>query len=406
MGNSLPRIELGSDSSVVNIWAAGLHTCALLENHEVKCWGRNNHGQLGWTTSGGSHGKVAGEMGESLASVDLGVSPDGPFVSDMALGKEHTCALFTDGTMKCWGINGVGHLGYGDTIERGKAVDTMGTALPTIHLGSGRTAVQISAGETHSCALLDTEAVVCWGGDAQGQTGRGGCGSESCGDEPDEMGDSIRSVDFGTSGRPVELKSGNSHSCAVLDDASVKCWGANDNGNLGSGDTAPRGLLQSSMGEANWPKVDLGPNSQALHVGCSHHTCVVLNDGQVKCFGLNVNGMLGIGSDAQWGDGPGEMGSDLPTVLTMVLTSTTTATAAVTDTHTTTMTATDRTRTTANGMVADTPANDTDSTTPTTDANDTAANDTGSVIISSAQSPGGGLVAPLVIVALAVWARL
>merc|ERR1719491_445100 len=97
-----------------------------------------------------------------------------------------------------------------------------------------------------------------------------------------------------------------------------------------------RGLLPASMGEANWPKVDLGPNSQALHVGCSHHTCVVLNDGQVKCFGLNDNGLLGIGSEEQWGDEPGEMGSDLPTVLTMVLTST--ATATVNDTHTTTMT--------------------------------------------------------------------
>ena len=111
-----------------------------------------------------------------------------------------------------------------------------------------------------------------------------------------------------------ELTAGGAHTCARFDDGSVKCWGANTFGQLGLGDTQSRGDGPGEMG-ATLPAVDLGPGRTALQVTAGfQHTCARLDDGSVKCWGANALGQLGLGDTQVRGDGPGEMGAALPAV--------------------------------------------------------------------------------------------
>jgi len=91
-------------------------------------------------------------MGDSLPAVQLGT---GRSAVALALGEHHTCALLDDARVKCWGYNWFGELGQGDAKHRGIGVGEMGDNLPAVDLGVGRTAVQLAVGSVHSCALLD-----------------------------------------------------------------------------------------------------------------------------------------------------------------------------------------------------------------------------------------------------------
>ena len=119
----------------------------------MKCWGYNGDGELGLgdTTSRGDG--WPGEMGDNLPAVDLGT---GRTATAIAAGGNHTCALLDDATVKCWGFNGYGQLGLGDTVARGDEVGAMGDSLPAVDLGTGRTAVAIAAGSNHTCACSTT----------------------------------------------------------------------------------------------------------------------------------------------------------------------------------------------------------------------------------------------------------
>ena len=128
------------------------------------------------------------------------------------------------------------------------------------------------------------------------------------------MGDALPAVDLGSGRRVVDVSVGNWHVCAVLDDGSVKCWGRNDKGQLGLGDTGDRGDGSGEMGDA-LPAVDLGSNRTAVHVSPNRgHSCAVLDDGSVKCWGGNDVGQLGLGDTENRGDGLGEMGDALPSL--------------------------------------------------------------------------------------------
>ena len=113
----------------------------MLDDRSVKCWGWNYNGQLGYGDTI-QRGDGAGEMGDALPAVALGT---GRTVVSIAAGWYHTCAVLDDRSVKCWGGNYDGELGYGDTIWRGKGAGEMGDALPAVALGTGRTAVSIAA---------------------------------------------------------------------------------------------------------------------------------------------------------------------------------------------------------------------------------------------------------------------
>ena len=151
--------------------AGGGHTCALLSSGAMKCWGSNNYGQLG-----------LGNTTDVNLPKDLPVPVGGAHATAISAGGLHTCALFDNGAVKCWGYNAIGQLGLGNTIN-------VNLQTVDLDLGSGVKVTAIRAGGFHTCALFDNGAVKCWGFNKYGQLGLGDTNNR--GDEPNEMGDNL-----------------------------------------------------------------------------------------------------------------------------------------------------------------------------------------------------------------------
>ena len=248
-------------------------------------------------------------MGDNLTIVDLGT---GRTATAIATGDSHTCALFDNASVKCWGENGNGQLGLGPSISnRGDGSGEMGDSLTAINLGSGRTATSITTGTGYTCVLLDDDSVKCWGRADYGQLGAG---------KTEEYNEPNASpIDLGTGITATAIASGYFHTCAILDNSSIKCWGRNDSGQLGIGDTGNRGdgtneFGLTEMGD-NLPAVDLGAGRTARAISAGdRHTCVVLDNTSLKCWGKNESGQLGLGDNSPRGDNSSEMGDNLPVI--------------------------------------------------------------------------------------------
>jgi len=157
------------------------------------------------------------------------------------------------GPVKCWGMYWNGQLGYGDTVSRGGSSSDMGGNLGFVDLGTGRTAKSLALGSGFSCALLDNDKVKCWGSrrfsfgghwDDDSTTNRG--------DEPGEMGDNLEYVDLGTGNTVKAITAGGSHTCAILHDDTLKCCAQTGvlglTGSWGTADLS----TQSDMNQAKW----------------------------------------------------------------------------------------------------------------------------------------------------------
>ncbi len=256
MGDNLPAINLGTGRTATAIAAGDADTCALLDDGTVKCWGDNSAGQLGQENTT-DIGWTAGQMGDNLFPIDLGT---GRTATAISVKRAFVCALLDNATVKCWGYNFDGELGQGDTTPRGDSAlagHQMGDNLPAINLGTGRTATAIAAGDHHACALLDDATVKCWGYNNVGSLGQGDFVAR--GDNAGEMGDNLPAIDLGTGRTATAIDAGEGDTCALLDDATAKCWGYNNNGQLGQGDTNNRGDNAGEMGD-NLPALVLdGP---------------------------------------------------------------------------------------------------------------------------------------------------
>jgi len=195
MGDKLPEVNLGAGRTAVSVAAGGQATCVILDTGGVKCFGESHFG-IGYGTRDGV-GTLPGQMGDNLPEVDL-CKPTAKAV-ELAAGDHHMCARFDDGSVKCWGHNGMAQLGLGDTTSRGDDSGEMGCALPEVQL-CGRSAVQIGAGVMHTCAVLDDGSLRCWGQNDRGQAGvqpKGGLiggapGEMGCGLQPIDLGDTTR----------------------------------------------------------------------------------------------------------------------------------------------------------------------------------------------------------------------
>jgi alpha-tubulin suppressor-like RCC1 family protein len=256
----------------------------------------------------GFAGDAPGEMGSALPLVDLG---SGRTAKDLTVGSEHACALLDNARVKCWGQSELGQLGLGDATQRGAAANTMGDALPFVDLGTGRTVLAISAGDEQTCAILDTHGVKCWGENAAGALGLGD--TKNRGSGAGEMGDALPFVDLGTGRTATAIFAGYQRSCALLDDETLKCWGNNEDGAMGQGQLVTHvGVMAGQMGDALAP-INLGTGlhaASAIHGGASIYARFA--DGTVKGWGRNLEGELAIGDGSDRGDQPGEMGDALP----------------------------------------------------------------------------------------------
>ncbi|WP_050430644.1 RCC1 domain-containing protein [Chondromyces crocatus] len=308
MGGRLPLVDLGITGEVVAVAAGAAHTCALLREGTVKCWGSNRHGQLGLGDTA-SRGDEPGEMGDRLPVVDLG---RGKKAIAIAAGIAHTCALLSEGTVKCWGDNRHGQLGLGDVEERGDEAGEMGDELPEVSLGAGATVLSVVTGGEHTCALLQGGAVKCWGKNDYNQLGFDTFYNR--GDQVAEMGGYLPRVNLGTGQVAVALAAGNDHTCAQLREGTLKCWGTNSSGQLGFGGYSGIGSREETMGDI-LPLVEVRPGEAIVSVVAgAYHTCALLTSGVVQCWGANFYGQVGVGREDERLHFTGAEGDRLPAV--------------------------------------------------------------------------------------------
>ena len=261
-----PDLELGGPAAQI---AAGMwHTCALMMDASVRCWGKGDAGALG-TGSPESLGDAPGEM--PPPAVALG----GPAVQVAAGGAwgGHSCALMEGGDVLCWGENGYGQLGFD---SGGQAIGDGPDEMPPPAVALPLPAVFVATSEDGSCAILESGAVYCWGGFGGGPT--------------------PQSIPIG--GVAVELGVGGTSHCALLESGAVRCWGDNHWGNLGYGH-------DQAVSPADADDIALGGPAQRVVLNQTH-SCA-LTSGKLRCWGDNTNSQLGYGPTGNIGDDPDEM---------------------------------------------------------------------------------------------------
>jgi alpha-tubulin suppressor-like RCC1 family protein len=237
-----------ADASQVS--AGGSHTCAVRSTGVVVCWGDNDHGQLGNGTTDDQR------MPTEVAGLSDAVQVMG--------GSRHTCARRATGEVVCWGRGDEGQIGNDDTSDAPMPAPVMGIT----------DAVHIAAGQDHNCAAREDMSVVCWGEGGDGQLGDGGTGDER-----------IPVLVEGLPAGAVSVGLGRYHSCAVLTDGRIACWGENDEGQLGDDSTSrrTRAVVVMKLSDA----VEVG--------GGNRHTCARRTDSRILCWGRGSEGQLGHG---------------------------------------------------------------------------------------------------------------
>jgi len=219
-------------------------------------------------------------------------------VVQLAAGSVHTCSLDSDGSVRCWGRGERGQIGYGSTEDVGD--DLQDDMLQTVSLG-GR-ATQISAGFEHTCALMETGDVLCWGHNAFGQLGYGH--TETIGD--DELPSDAGAVALGE--KVLFVAAGGLHTCVLVERGAIRCWGDNTNGQLGYGNTEDIGDDETPIAT---PDVDIGEGEIVQLSTGLVHSCALFASGALRCWGrgerpletaVGGHGQLGYGNTEDIGD--------------------------------------------------------------------------------------------------------
>jgi alpha-tubulin suppressor-like RCC1 family protein len=251
----------GLDGVQVQAIASGeFQTCALLSGGGVRCWGQNGSGQLGNGTSGNYYATPTAVIGLAGAAIAL------------AVGDDHMCAVIEGGAAQCWGYNAWGQLGNNSTLASSTPVSVTG-------LSSGVTAM--SAGRAHTCAAVNGSAM-CWGDGSTGQLGDGV--DLSSGSRPYTSPVPVNVV--GLTGTVSDIEAGGATTCVRLDPGDAYCWGADWGGQLGQG---AANSLSTPV------RVPLPAGSVSQLAIENEHVCARLQDGALRCWGVNVYGQVGNG---------------------------------------------------------------------------------------------------------------
>jgi len=262
--DSSTPVEVSGITAGASVALNQFFSCALLTDGTVKCWGSNENARLG-----------AGTISYAFINspVDVyGIST----ASSICVGEHHACAVLKNGEMWCWGKNNIGQLGNG--IQAGSGTYyTTATYSPA--LVQGVTATSCSGGEYHSCAVLTSGGVKCWGWNNKGQLGDGTT-TDSVNPVPVEGVDGIEAT-------ALTVALGRHFSCALLTDGKVMCWGYNSVGQLGN-----PGITTTVSPTP--VEVLLPTSATATRIAAgAYHACALLQDGKVTCWGNNDVGQLG-----------------------------------------------------------------------------------------------------------------
>jgi len=248
-----PVAVSGLSTGVAAVSAGSNHSCAVTGAGALWCWGDNSYGQLG-------------DGSNDMRMTPVAVLGLGSGVAAVTDGFYHTCAVTTAGAVSCWGHNLFGSLGDGSTTNR---------STPATVDGLGTGAAAATAGAFHTCALIGTGAVRCWGLNRSGQVGDG---------LPIDL---LAPTGVGGLGGVVTVAAGESHACARTGAGAAWCWGGNGYGELGDGTTTMRAVPA--------PVTGLGSGVTAVAAG-SRHSCALTAAGALFCWGNNYYGQLGDGT--------------------------------------------------------------------------------------------------------------
>ncbi|MBA88500.1 MAG: hypothetical protein CMB16_04460 [Euryarchaeota archaeon] len=314
-GTDLPFVNLGTNASVDKIVMGDKHSCALFTNGSVKCWGESSVLGLGYSTNDGGFGDGYLETGDTLPFLQF---PTGRHATMIEAGKSHTCAVMDNNDLICWGDNSKGQLGLGDTAHRGDAPSEIGSNFAVTSVPTGRTIDSMALGWDHTCVVWDNNSVSCWGGNDNGQLGLDS--TTDIGDSAGEMGDNLDFLDL--PGTSSAITAGDGFTCAVVDDSGTDrafCWGLNDFGQLGIestinvGDGSGGSMSSISYADLNYEVISIDAGED--------HVCAIVRYSSyyktVQCWGNGADGRLGYGSQDNRGTGPGStngMGNNLPHV--------------------------------------------------------------------------------------------
>ena len=264
--SSVTPVRVTGITTAIAVTAGGFHTCALLADGTVQCWGENDFGQLGNGTSDPVPGTPT-----TFNPTPVTVSGITTAVA-ISAGGWHTCALLRDGTVQCWGENTYGQLGNGATI----APPAPGRSSTPATVTGITTAIGIEAGIFHTCAILRDGTLQCWGRNDEGRLGNGTTANSS-------TPTTVSGI------TPAAVAPGAEHACAILRDGTLQCWGDNNWGQLGNGSAA--GTASTTPATAV-----TGITTATAASSGAEHTCAVLQDGSVQCWGRNTDGRLGNGT--------------------------------------------------------------------------------------------------------------
>lgn len=247
--NSLLPVDVLGLTGVTAISAGGFHTCALLANSTIQCWGRNSSGQVG------NNSTIDRTVPTEVTGLDN--------VKAVGTGFEHSCALLNNETVKCWGDNFIGQLGNNSETDSSMPVDVM--YLTGVKM--------IVVGPLQACAILNDEKIKCWGGISSGG-----------GNKVSYVKPLTPTLVQGLNDSVTSLALGMGHSCAIVSDKTVKCWGSNGAGQLGNALVPEDSLVPIEIPDLN--------NVKAI-TASQNSACALINDGTVRCWGNNSSGQLG-----------------------------------------------------------------------------------------------------------------
>jgi len=233
----------------IEVTAALTHSCALANDGTVRCWGFNSSGQ---TSGDGSRGNPF----PTAVTVVAGLS----HITQLSAGGAHTCALSEDGSVHCWGDSGEGE-------SAGDAMATNVTAVVTVK--DLKDVIQVSAGYYHTCALVKAGSVRCWGRNASAEITGDGQATEG-------HDDRIAVTTVAGLSHVIQIAAGVEHNCALIDDGSVRCWGDNQYAQS-TDDGVPSDPVAVTT---------IAGLSHVTQVIASRvHSCALIDDGSVSCWG-------------------------------------------------------------------------------------------------------------------------
>jgi alpha-tubulin suppressor-like RCC1 family protein len=269
VADRIEPIEVNGLTNAVAVSVGGFDgkgtSCAVLRAGKIMCWGTGEDGQLG-----------GGSTSNSTIPVEVSGITDAVAV---AVGGQFACALrkggsVTNASVMCWGNNQDRQLGIDGASSLIPVAVDVGLNFPDF------VPISISAGATHSCVLMQNGAIhkpICWGNNRKAQAGQ----SLSI--------DSVLPADIdGLSAAVDAISTGSSHTCVVVDDGAITCWGANADGQLGNGAAS---ILSIE------PVRVLGISDAVGVSAGSSHTCALRVSGEVMCWGDGSSGKLGNGRD-------------------------------------------------------------------------------------------------------------